>query len=34
MFFIVQKQQQKTTLNFSLDSLIVTEKYNYATSKY
>ena len=32
MFFIAEKQQ-KTILNFSLDSLIVTEQYNYGTSK-
>ena len=32
MFFIAEKQQ-KTNLNFCLDSLIVTEKYNKGISK-
>ena len=32
MFFIVEKQQ-KTVLNFSLYSLIVTKEYNNGTSK-
>ena len=33
MFFIAEKQQAKTILNFPLDSLIVTEQYNNGTSK-
>ena len=31
--FLLSEKQQKTILNFSLDSLIVTEKYNNETSE-
>ena len=31
--FFIAENQQKTVLNFSLDSLIVTEQYNNGTSK-
>ena len=31
--FLVSEKQQNTILNFSLDSLIVTEQYNNGTSK-